>query len=163
MPRSNTIEPSDSEKQLQQAMRELRERMKGEHAKTLAVHELQKFLARRPTLTRAALLKIVHAMPVDRPKRGAKAVSSTRQSKAKNKAKPHALKIGKTITRARKAKNMSRKELATESKLSVASVSAWENGKWLPGAAARAKLAKALAIPPGALANGSALGNSAAA
>jgi ribosome-binding protein aMBF1 (putative translation factor) len=56
-------------------------------------------------------------------------------------------KVGKAIAAAREAKGLDSLELADKLKVSPASVYAWENGQWSPGAEVAGRLAKLLAIP----------------
>jgi hypothetical protein len=119
---------TDRMKELQQARAELDERIALEVRRSRDLAALRAFLGRRPTITRAELLKFGHAMPVEKLKRGEKPVAS---------------KLGKASIAVRKARgDLSRMEFAKKIGCHNSLIGHWETGKGKPGEAYRAKLAK---------------------
>lgn len=140
------IAPSQSIARLEEALTELKARLKVEHRKEHQRAELASFLQKRPNLSRRDVLDALDAIGRGKRQRGDGAVTSARAHGA----------IGRTICEAREAKGLSKAELGKKVGRHGATVTWWEQGKGLPPPQLRGKITKLLGLPKGALSNGGA-------
>ena len=136
-------EISEAEARLLQAMNELQERLKIERTKSAALVELRAFLSKRPLLTRGVLWGFVKSLPIDKTKRGKKAVKSQR---GKNAPKPENARVAKAIETARVGKELSIEALADKMGVHAATIRWWEKGAGQPADERRTKIERILGI-----------------
>lgn len=144
MPRGipkRSFEPGTKAAEITAAIAELQARLMVERSKITARKALAAYIAKRPSLTRADVLEVAHAMPTQRARReGAAPVVS----KA---AAPHS-RYGAALRAAREDKGLSRVKLAAKLGVDGSALAHWEVGRYLPSADKRAKLAKLLDVEP---------------